>query len=164
MSRVLVLGWGNPSRGDDGLGPELVRHLEALASERDRWRTHAFLTDFQLQPEHATDLLGRDLVLFADAALRNPAPYSFARVRRARDPSFTTHAMSPAAVLAVYHQVFGREPPEAYVLAIHGETFELGDVMSAAALLHLDAAVALASRLLDAPDSAEQLARGLEGD
>jgi hydrogenase maturation protease len=160
VSRVLVLGWGNPSRGDDALGPELVRRLEALAGERNGWHAHAFLTDFQLQPEHATDLLDCDLVLFADADLRCAAPYSFTRVQRARDPSFTTHAMSPAAVLAVYHQVFEREPPDAYVLGMRGEQFELGDAMSATALHHLDAALSLAARLLDAPELADQLLRG----
>jgi hypothetical protein len=123
-----------------------------------------FLTDFQLQPEHATDLLDRDLVLFVDAAIHTPAPYSFARVHRARDPSFTTHAMSPAAVLSVYHQVFEREPPDAYVLAIRGQTFDLGDAMSAAAALHLEAAVTLASHLLDAPAEIERLLDGARGD
>ncbi len=164
MSRVLVLGWGNPSRGDDALGPELVRRLEALAAARIAWRAHAFLTDFQLQPEHATDLLDRDVVLFADASVDTRAPYSFARVRRARDPSFTSHAMSPSAVLAVYHQVFEREPPAAYVLAIRGQTFDLGDAMSAAAAQHLEAAVTLASHLLDAPAGMERLLDGAQGE
>jgi hydrogenase maturation protease len=158
-----VLGWGNPSRGDDALGPELVRRLEAIASVRVDWQAHAFVTDFQLQPEHATDLIDRDLVLFVDAAQGMLAPYSFAPVRRARDQSFTTHAMSPAAVLAVYHQVYEREPPDAYVLAMRGECFGLGDAMSEAAARHLEAALELAVCLLDSPESADRLARTSQG-
>jgi len=154
-----VLGWGNPSRGDDALGPELVRRLESIASGRVDWQAHAFVTDFQLQPEHATDLIDRDLVLFVDAAQGTLAPYSFTRVRRARDPSFTTHAMNPAAVLAVYHQVYEREPPDAYVLAMRGESFELSEAMSEAGARHLEAALELAARLLDTPDSADRLAQ-----
>lgn len=153
-----MLAWGNPSRGDDALGPELVRRLEALSAQKaGAWRDHEFLTDFQLQPEHATDLAERDLVLFADAAAEGRAPFSFSRVRPARDHSFTSHAMSPSAVLAVYRQVFEREPPEAYLLAIRGESFELGEPMSARAERHLDAALALTARLLDAPDAADEL-------
>ena len=48
--------------------------------------------------------------------------------------------MSPAAVLATYHAVVG-DPPEAYVLGIRGERFELGEGLSASAEAHLDAAV-----------------------
>ena len=158
MKRVLVLAWGNPSRGDDALGPELVQRLERLAGQKaGAWRDHEFLTDFQLQPEHATDLAERDLVLFADASAAGRAPFSFSRVSPARDPSFTSHAMSPPAVLAVYRQVFGREPPEAYLLAIRGESFELGEPMSDGAERHLEAALALTVRLLDASDPADEL-------
>ena len=158
MNRVLVLAWGNPSRGDDALGPELVRRLEALSAQNAAaWRDHEFLTDFQLQPEHATDLADRDRVLFADAAAAGRAPFSFSRLRPERDRSFTSHAMSPSAVLAVYRQVFAQEPPDAYLLAIRGESFELGESMSAAAERNLEAALELATRLLDTPTAADQL-------
>jgi len=150
-TRLLVLGWGNPSRGDDALGPELVRRLEALALERSEWRDYEFLTDFQLNPEHAMDLAQRDLVLFADASVEAQAPFSFSRLQPVQDRSFTSHALSPSAVLAVYHQVYGSEPPDAYLLAIRGETFELGEPMSAAARRHLEAALAHAIEVLDAP-------------
>jgi hydrogenase maturation protease len=152
VSAVLVLAWGNPSRGDDALGPQLVQRLEALASERPGWHRHALLTDFQLQPEHAMDLASHDLVLFADASLVAATPYAFSRVQPSRDHSFTSHAMSPAAVLAVYRQLFDRDPPDAYMLAIRGERFELGEDPGEAGQRNLEAAVALAVRLLDAED------------
>ena len=56
--------------------------------------------------------------------------------------------MSPAAVLAVYREVFRCEAPDAYLLAIRGASFELGEPMSAAAERHLEAALELAVRLL----------------
>lgn len=156
-ARVLVLGWGNPSRGDDALGPELVGRLEALAADRPRWRHHVFLTDFQLHPEHALDLAERDLVLFADASIEVRAPFSLSRVAPAQDRSFTTHAMSPSAVLAVYRQMFDQEPPHAYLLAIRGEAFELGEPMGTAAAHHLEAALTVAVSMLDAPEAAPPL-------
>jgi hydrogenase maturation protease len=159
VSRVLVLGWGNPSRGDDALGPELVRRLEALAEARTQWREHAFLTDFQLHPEHALDLAQRDLVLFADASIEAGAPFSLLPLAPAQDRSFTSHAMSPSAVLAVFHRMFERKPPDAYLLAIRGEAFELGEPMSASAGRHLEAALELAVRVLDEPDAIHSLAR-----
>ena len=148
MSAVLVLAWGNPSRGDDALGPALAARLEAAGTGAE------ILTDFQLQPEHATDLDARALVLFVDASVSAPAPYAFARVAAARDASFSSHAMSPAALLAAYEAVYGRAAPPAYALAVRGERFELGEPIGERARRHLDAATAFALRLLGEPDPA----------
>ena len=151
MSRVLVLAWGNPSRGDDAIGPHLLKSLEDEAARRPEWRGHVFVTDFQLQPEHALDLDGADLVLFIDASVAAPAPWSFGRVRAARDRSFSTHAMSPAALLAV-HESLGAAAPPAWLLAVHGECFELGAPLGVAAGANAEAALRVAEDLLSHPE------------
>jgi hydrogenase maturation protease len=151
MSRVLLLGWGNPGRGDDAIGPRLLERLEAEAGRHPEWGEHGFVTDFQLQPEHALDLEGAGQVLFVDASARSPAPYAFTRVKPARDRSFSTHALSPQALLAVVEGLEGAAPP-AWLLAVRGEQFELGAPMSAAAEARLAAAERLAADLLSHPD------------
>ena len=140
MSQILVLAWGNPSRGDDALGPTFAER--AKAQLKDGPHSVEFLTDYQLQPEHATDLQGRDVVLFVDASTTCQAPFTFAPVTAAHDHTFTTHAMTPAALLAAYHDAFRSDPPRGYLLAIRGEHFVLGEPLSATAIRHLDAAVA----------------------
>lgn len=137
---LLVLAVGNPSRGDDALGTLFLDRAEAALAGGERAGGIEFLTDFQLVPEHALDLVGRRLVVFVDASTRAEPPYSFERVLPERDASFSSHALSPAAVLDTHRRVCG-EPPEAWVLAIRGERFELGEGLSAAAAAHLDAAV-----------------------
>ena len=139
---VLVIGVGNPSRGDDALGPAFVERVgAALAAEMARGELE-LLTDFQLQVEHALDLQGRARVVFVDASVSAAAPFTYAAVAPALGPpAYTTHAMSPAALLATYRDVVGAPPP-AFVLAIRGEAFELGAPLSAAARAHLDAALA----------------------
>ena len=154
MSRVLVLGWGNPGRGDDALGPMLLASLEAEAASHPDWREHGFLWDFQLQPEHTLDLDGAAQVLFVDASTRAPAPYALTRVAPARDRSFTTHALSPQALLSVREDIAGATAPEAWLLAIRGERFELGAAMDAQAEARLAAATRLARDLLSHPDPA----------
>ena len=53
---LLVLGVGNPSRGDDALGPLFIDRLgRALASEVSSVAVE-LLTDYHLQIEHALDL------------------------------------------------------------------------------------------------------------
>jgi hydrogenase maturation protease len=144
--KLLIFGYGNPSRGDDGLGPLLLDKLAAL-----RLPDTECLTDFQLQVEHALDLRGRELVLFVDAHLSCRPPFSFARLQPARDRSYTTHAMTPAAVMQVFQDIEGREPPPSFLLSIRGERFALGEDLSAAARANLEAGLAFIRPLCDRP-------------
>ncbi|MFO0729249.1 MAG: carbamoyltransferase HypF [Myxococcota bacterium] len=137
---LLVFGVGNPSRGDDALGPLFIERMERALEQEVRAGDVELLTDFQLQIEHALDLAGRQRVVFVDASLEAEAPFQFAPVTGASGPSFTTHAMSPAQVLAAYRGI-GGALPDAWVLAIRGERFELGEPMSTAASDNLEAAL-----------------------
>ncbi|HEX8989137.1 MAG TPA: hydrogenase maturation protease [Rhodocyclaceae bacterium] len=135
----LVFGWGNPSRGDDALGPLFVERIAALQLPGVEC-----LTDFQLQVEHALDLHGRRRILFVDASVDAAAPFSARRIEAEKDASFSTHAMSPQAVLQVYRDLEDEQPPPTWLLAISAEAFELGAQPGEAALRHLDAALAWA--------------------
>ncbi len=137
---VLILTWGNPSRGDDALGPDLFDLLEKHKQESDDLIDVDLLTDFQLQIEHAVDLEQRDRVLFVDASVTCPAPFELTKLQADRDDSFTTHAMSPASVLAVYQQINQREPPPSFLLSIRAYEFGLGLAMSAQARENLQLA------------------------
>ncbi|MGD9835969.1 MAG: hydrogenase maturation protease [Piscinibacter sp.] len=140
---LLVFGWGNASRGDDALGPAFVERLRSLALPGVEC-----LDDYQLQPEHALDLIGRERVLFVDAGLACAAPFEASPLQPGRDASFSSHAMSPAALLQAYVDVHGSAPPPATLLAIRGERFELGEPMSASATANLDAALSWAQGFL----------------
>ncbi len=135
VAPILVFGWGNPSRGDDALGPLFVERIEALALPGVEC-----LTDFQLQVEHALDLENRQRILFVDASFEAAAPFAVSSLEPARDASFSTHAMTPAAVMQVYEELHDEAPPPCTLLAIRGERFELGEDLSPAATAHLDAA------------------------
>ena len=136
MAPILVFGWGNPSRGDDAVGPLFIEHVEALnLPDVD------CLTDFQLQVEHALDLQDRQRILFVDASLDAEAPFSVTAIGPRKDASFTTHAMSPESVLQVYRDLQDDDPPPAWLLAIRGERFELGEPVSPQAAANLAAAV-----------------------
>lgn len=153
IQTVVILAVGNPSRGDDALGPLFLEQLAAEQEQRGDWGNIELLTDFQLQIEHAVDLEGRALALFVDASVSCPAPHQFTRLQPARDTSYTSHALSPPAVLHVYQQINHQPPPPAFQLAIRGERFELGESLSPAAETHLAAAIELARRLLARSDA-----------
>jgi hydrogenase maturation protease len=150
---VLIFGYGNPSREDDALGPLLLERLESILAEEVRRAAGGieFLTDFQLQVEHALDLVGRRLVLFADAHLSCPPPWRLEPLQPSDDPGYSTHAISPAAVLRVYRDIRASAPPPCFQLGIRGERFELGENLSASAAANLDDAVALVADLCAHP-------------
>jgi hydrogenase maturation protease len=142
---VLVLAVGNPSRGDDAIGPELAARLEAAALPGVE-----VITEFQLQVENALDLVGRERVIFVDAGTGTPTPFELRPLASADDFLHTSHAISPEAVLATYRRVTGAAPPEAWALCVRGESFELGESLSAAAAAHLEAAWRELRRRIDA--------------
>lgn len=152
----LVIGIGNPSRGDDALGSMFIERLAQLELPDTE-----LLTDFQLQIEYLLDLQGRAQVIFVDASVRDDAePYAFLPAVPQDDHSTTSHALSPQALLAAYGK-FSAEPlPEAHLLAIRGYSFELGEELSSRAAVNLQAALNfLAHRLGGAPT----ISTGTEG-
>lgn len=136
-AKVLIIGYGNPGRLDDGLGPALVQRIEAL-----NLPGVTTATDYQLNVEHAADVVGCDVVIFADADITDVEPFRFERIRPAEETlSFSTHSVSPAAILAMARDMFSATP-KAYVLGIHGYEFnEFGERLSDKARGNLDAAV-----------------------
>jgi hydrogenase maturation protease len=150
-AETLIFAWGNPSRGDDALGPLFAERIATLASAHPLWGAVECLTDFQLQVEHALDLHDRNRILFVDASLDAEAPYAVSSIAPQRDASFTSHAMTPQAVLQVYVDLEDEAPPPAWLLAIRGEAFELGAPIAPAARENLEAAVAWAAAWLDEP-------------
>ena len=146
---ILVFAIGNESRGDDGLGPLIKRRLEDSLADLPHID---FLEDFQFQVEHVYDLMDRVIVLVIDAHLQLPRSCRLEQIMPMRDPSVTTHALSPAGLLWLYESVVGKTPPPAFLLAVQGEAFELGSGLSPSGLRNLSEALLWGERLLRRPD------------
>lgn len=146
---ILILAYGNLSRGDDALAPLLLEHVQSLPEAL--LEKVECLTDFQLQIEHALDLQNRELVLFADASVANQQPIEFTQLHPEYDNSYTTHAMSPAAVMQVYQDTLKAVPPPCFLLTLQGVEFELGAGLSEAAQQSLQQAIIFVRLLLEMP-------------
>ena len=144
---ILVFGYGNLSRGDDAVGPLLLEYLE----QRADLSQIELQTDFQLQIEHMLDLQNRELVIFVDASVAEDQPFAFKRLKACHDKSYTTHAMSPAALLQAFESVTGQMPPPSYLLSIKAESFELGEDVSQTTEDNLHQACRFAYDLLNHP-------------
>ncbi|MER2506621.1 MAG: hydrogenase maturation protease [Azonexus sp.] len=133
---LVVFAVGNPSRGDDAIGPVICGRLEEWLENEKLADRVELIEDFQLNVEHALDLQSRELALFIDAGENTPAPFIFAQIFPSTVPSHTTHALPPQAVLQVYRQMERSDPPPSFVLCVRGEKFELGEPLTAAAENH----------------------------
>lgn len=145
---VVVFAVGNPSRGDDAIGPVLAERVRAWLAASGLADVVDVIEDFQLQIEHALDLQGRSLALFIDAGEGTPSPLTLEPAGPSALASHSTHALTPEAVLEVYRRTEGVEPPRAFVLCVRGEDFELGAPLTAAAGERADLAMEVLGELL----------------
>lgn len=163
---VLIFAVGNESRGDDALGPLLLRRLDEWLNSGEGRREKGeetsgrelsidqfeLIEDFQLQIEHAMDMKDRRRVLFIDAGMNTPSPFAFYRAQINEEQVLYSHALSPEALLKVYTQFYQEAPPDAYVLCISGASFELGEPITTRAVTNQSAALDFAKQLLSKPD------------
>jgi len=145
MAKLLLFGYGNPGRGDDALGPELITRIAQfqLADVESQ-------NDMQLQVEHVTDLAACRQVLFIDADMTCAKPFEFSEISAIKDDSYTSHAMNPSALLHAYSQVYGKDAPAAFLLRIRGYQFALGDPLSDQAATNLEAGIKFVAELCNA--------------
>jgi hydrogenase maturation protease len=123
--RVLVIGYGNPGRMDDGLGPALVERITDLASD-----VVTVDSDYQLTLEDAAAVAEHDIVIFADADIAGPEPFHFTRIQPAEDITFSTHSIRAESLLGMAESLFGKQVA-GYALGIRGYEFnDFGEGLS----------------------------------
>lgn len=137
IPRILVLGYGNPGRQDDGLGPAAAGALGRMG-----WRNLTAVDDYQLNIEDALDVAAHDIVWFVDAAKTGHAPFSVQDVLPSATTEFTSHLLLPSALLAIAKNYCKRAPP-AFQLAIRGYEFEFVETLTQGGQENLRAALAM---------------------
>jgi hydrogenase maturation protease len=119
---ILVYGYGNPGRQDDGAGVMLAEKLDEWILDGKLEGVHTD-TNYQLNLEDAATVSKYDLVIFADASREELNSFRMDPLPGSPRVEFTMHAVSPAFILHLCREVFGREP-EAYLLHIRGYEWE----------------------------------------
>lgn len=146
--RVLIYGYGNPGREDDGLGIEMTKMVQSWIDEHE---LGCMTTDsnYQLNIEDAENISEWDIVVFVDASKDESLnEYIFSKV----EPSdakveFTMHAVSPSYVLHLSEKLF-KKSPETYVLGIKGYEWDFKEGISDNAKLNLEQAFQYLTRKL----------------
>lgn len=150
--QILVYGYGNPGRQDDGLGIALVNQLEKWAAE-NQITGLKFDNNYQLNIEDAEAISNHDLVIFADASEEEIDDFCLSVVDGTGKLAFTTHSASPSYILKLCQELFQKDP---FVLLLHikGYTWDFKEGLSQRAKENLQAAYTYMTDILQGPETA----------
>ena len=139
---LLVLAIGNPSRGDDAVGPLLGERLTTWLSQQSPELASQVdvIVEQQLMVEHLLDMQGRQHILFIDAAASGVKGHHLAPVTLLPAPQLPGHACQPGELLGLFLSTLNADPPSATLMAVEGHQFELGQPLSEFTKNHAEAA------------------------
>ncbi len=148
---ILIYGYGNPGRQDDGLGDALIGRLENWP-DLNGYEQVTVDVNYQLQVEDAILLQDKDLVIFVDASMAEEVEdIAIEPVEVDHRASFTMHAISPGYLLAMCRKMYGNHPP-AYILHIRGYEWGINEPITDAARENLDKAWNLLKEIIREPE------------
>ncbi|WP_372881702.1 hydrogenase maturation protease [Psychromonas sp.] len=139
--------WGNPSRGDDAIGPTL-HHIMEQYIERLALTHVQLIEDMQLQPEHVCDIREGACIVFIDASFQGDAACQVQAVNPEEQFGCCSHALSPDALMRLYQQIHNKPCPPAFLLSVRGYQFALGSPLSKAARANIKVAEQFLKTLL----------------
>lgn len=147
--RALAVGIGNPIRQDDGIGIYCINLLQ----QKESWAKKElvdYLVVHQLDVIHCSIFAEYELVILIDADAQNePDAIRVEEILPEPKPHyFTSHIGSISDILSLTEGLYG-VTPKAYLLAVKGSSFDVGDKLSLSAQENADKAVELVLQLID---------------
>lgn len=127
---ILLIGYGNPLRRDDGAGRVLARRLNRALKARGI--DVDLIISHQLTPEMAEDIAEPDVsaAIFIDASVSSEKKPTITPISEAVSTSKLGHHLVPEVLMAYAHVLYNRQPP-AWTVALPGFDFEHGKGLSA---------------------------------
>lgn len=121
---LLVIGYGNELRSDDGVGPK-------TAAAVAKWNLPGVrtLTCHQLTPELAVPIAAAERVVFIDASVHRGAAVHLTELRPRDTAQIMAHAADPRFLLDLARDIFGLSP-SAYWLTIPIKNIDFGITLS----------------------------------
>jgi hydrogenase maturation protease len=138
VSRLLIIGYGNPLRGDDGFGYQAAERLRDLIHDPDI----EILAVHQLTPELMDPLSRAGQAIFLDATT-GPTPGEVQERIVEPDPAAArnfTHHFTPETLVASARALFGRAAPSTLITCA-GTQFDCSYVLSQPVQISLDRTV-----------------------
>jgi hydrogenase maturation protease len=147
MKKILIYGYGNPGRQDDGLGERFINLMDQWIAEE---KIDNVFTDcnYQLNIEDSATIADYDTVIFVDASVADVDNYKLEKVSpNDATIEFTMHAVSVSYVLDLCQKIYHKQP-ETYVLHIKAYEFDFVEALTPQAEENLLAAFEFLKRFI----------------
>lgn len=131
--KILIIGYGNPLRGDDGLGHHLIQYINTDEIRVTITCGHRLVQSRayqQLTPELAEPISQAQGVIFVDARIGDVPGTLFSEPVRPRCQNAFSHHADPAGLLALALVLYGTCPNQALLLSVVGQSFEYNEQLS----------------------------------
>ncbi len=160
-ARLLLVGYGNSSRRDDGVAEHILRRLlerlgldpEGVMTDDDIEQREGFgaILVHQLAPELAELACRYDVIVFIDAHVAGVdwQPVEWQAIEPSVQGGMSGHHLKPGVILSLSETLYGRRP-EAYMLSVLGHNFDFGETLTAETSDLADQAVDRLLGLVDA--------------
>ena len=143
--KILIYGYGNPGRQDDGLGPVFVGKMQEWVAENGV--ANIFLeSNYQLNIEDSLQLSEMDCAIFVDASKFGPA-FSLKKLNAKKYYPISTHSISPEVLIYLCKELYNKKP-RASILTIKGHKWDIGEGISSQAEANLKKALSQIKALL----------------
>lgn len=138
--KILVYGFGNPGRMDDGLGNAFTDKVAQWAIQCGH-NNIVCDSNYQLNVEDALEISTYDVVVFADATIEEHVEtFRLDPLDPEQDAvKYTLHAASPGYILELCNELYGKYP-NTYLMRIKGYEWDFKEGMTDAAIHNLEKA------------------------
>jgi hydrogenase maturation protease len=121
---ILVIGYGNTLRSDDGAGQLVAQEIDKL-----NWKGVRSLSIHQLTPELAEDMATSEMVIFVDAFPSQDRKIRVESLQPSQPNIHWGHTSNPRSLLALTHTLYAQLPPAWWIL-IPAVNFDFGEGIS----------------------------------
>jgi len=137
LDNILIIGIGNNTRQDDGLGWCL---LDSLLKEG--YNEENLLYKYQLMVEDSELIADYDTVFFVDACISElKNGFEIDRIYPAEQVAFSTHEVPPNQILNLCETIYNKKP-KAFMIKIQGYAWDIEIGLSKKAQENLTKAIA----------------------
>jgi hydrogenase maturation protease len=141
---ALLIAYGNPLRGDDGIAWRIANEMRSSGSDD----IHV-LCVHQLMPELAEAVSESEIVIFLDAATDGEAGLVRCRpIEPQSQPMRFWHHMTPGELLGLCVQLYATKPLS-FLVTVPGECFGQCDTLSNAAASAIPQALTVLHQLIE---------------
>lgn len=137
-TKILIYGYGNPGRQDDGLGNFFVEQAKAWAKS-EGFDHISFDSNYQLNIEDAAEISDKDFVIFVDASIEGIESFKLDEITPDAKVEFSMHSVSASYVVHLCRDIYGKSP-KSFMLHIKGYKWEFMEGVTEKALLNFEQA------------------------